>query len=980
LKVDLNLNQAWQLLSLSRIFGEEQLARIRARFEQEQGNATEPTELWGWLVKSGSLTPYQANLFSSGLNGPFRLENYLLLDRVNEGPLKGNFLAKHSASQHPVQLVFFASGSPDAQQVWQAWCERAGKLAGVAHPALTRTFEAVTLPDHAFVVTAVPPGTSLDQKVPRKTRLPWQQATAIGAQIASALSSLEKIGLAHGSVSPRSIWLVGKSQVQLLPNWNRDEAFATVQSDSDEASTDYTAPELLNSDRATVQGDLYSLGCVLYRLISGRPVTQGTTLAEKRQSVLQGIQKDLSKYDVPVALQQLLDKLLAKSSAERPQTALEVARMLADISSQPLEQLLPRSETPASLAVLLKAISEQTPVVTATKFGEPQAQVAVAPIEELPAPKPATPVPTLTLAELREIRQAKRRRIWLATASSVFLFAAFLGLLGWSLNRGPLVKSPLQSTTGQPVSGMDQGADSTKKEDGELAAADPNAVIKQKLVTDDGRSLWQSPTSGQPANLAYLPPGAKIVLIVRPAELLSDIQGQLLYGALDNDLQTTINQWSEAFATPLVDIQSMVVGLYPTESQQYVALARITFAKPVPRSELGQRWGVDLLAEDSDSNLIARGNEAIYLLPRSGFGVSGGSSAQVNGGMVVETFLYGPTELVTLARDSANADNLSGPFFALNKAIDSRRHVNLLFQPSALFNDEGEWLMSGTWAPVNRYLRTVLDESARAGLFSLHLDNGVYLELSLSHSVDKLPAELKRRLDKQFREARLGILEALTTTSANPYWERVRLRFDNMLNDLARNLRTGIERQLVVANCWLPPMAAHNLLAGAELALSLGDATVVPDAIAPTKKSSPQTLEELLAMPRSLSVTTNPDLNQLLLAISTEVNEQFPEMPFKLRIELAGTDLAKEGITQNQRPGDFTADQKPLSAILTEIMLRANPDKSAKAASDPNCKLVWVIAVAPNNPAERIIQVTTRSAASERGLPLPAQFAPPVEK
>ena len=175
-------------------------------------------------------------------------------------------------------------------------------------------------------------------------------------------------------------------------------------------------------------------------------------------------------------------------------------------------------------------------------------------------------------------------------------------------------------------------------------------------------------------------------------------------------------------------------------------------------------------------------------------------------------------------------------------------------------------------------------------------------------------------------------------------------------------------------------MAAHNLLAGAELALSLGDATVVPDAIAPTKKSSPQTLEELLAMPRSLSVTTNPDLNQLLLAISTEVNEQFPEMPFKLRIELAGTDLAKEGITQNQRPGDFTADQKPLSAILTEIMLRANPDKSAKAASDPNCKLVWVIAVAPNNPAERIIQVTTRSAASERGLPLPAQFAPPVEK
>jgi len=978
--VDLNLNQAWQLLSLSRIFGEEQLARIRARFEQEQGNATEPTELWSWLVKSGVLTAYQANLFSTGLNGPFRLENYLLLDRVNDGPLKGNFQAKHFASQHPVHLIFFASGSPDAQQVWQQWCDRAKKLAGVSHPALTKTFEAVTLPDHAFIVTAVPPGTSLDQKVPRKARLPWQQATAIAAQLASALSSLEKIGLAHGSVSPRSIWLVGKSQIQLRPNWNRDEAFAVVQSDTDEASVDYTAPELLESDRGTIQGDLYSLGCVLYRLISGRPVTQGTTLAEKRQSVLQGIQKDLSKYEVPVALQQLLDKLLAKSPEQRPQTALEVARLLADLSSQPLEQLLSKSETPPSLAAMLKAISEQTPVVTGTKFGEPQAQVAVAPIEEAPAPKPAPPVPTLTLAELREIRQAKRRRIWLATVSSVCLFAAFLGLLAWSLNRGPLVKSPLQSTAGQQSSGTTPSGSAAAKEEGELVAADSNAVIRQKLVADDGRSLWQSPTSGQAANLAYLPPGAKLVLIVRPAELLSDIQGQLLFGALDSGLQTTINQWSESFATPLVDIQSMVIGLYPTESQQFAALARITFAKPVPRTELGQRWGVDLLSEETESNLIARGDEAIYLLPQSGFGVNSGNVAQANGGMVVDTFLYGPAELVTLARDSANADNLSGPFFALNKAIDSQRHLNLLFQPSALFNDEGQWLMSGAWAPVNRYLRTMLDESARAGLFSLHLDNGVYLELSLSHSVDKLPAELKRRLDNQFREARLGILEALTTTSSNPYWERVRLRFDNMLNDVSRNLRTGIERQLVVANCWLPPMAAHNLLAGAELALSLGDATLVPNAAAPTKKSSPQTLEELLALPRSLSVTTNPDMNQLLLAISTEVNEQFPDMPFKLRIELAGTDLAKEGITQNQRPGDFSANQKPLSAILTEIMLRANPDKSAKSANDPNCKLVWVIAVAPDNPAERIIQVTTRSAATERGLQLPADFVPPAEK
>jgi hypothetical protein len=61
-------------------------------------------------------------------------------------------------------------------------------------------------------------------------------------------------------------------------------------------------------------------------------------------------------------------------------------------------------------------------------------------------------------------------------------------------------------------------------------------------------------------------------------------------------------------------------------------------------------------------------------------------------------------------------------------------------------------------------------------------------------------------------------------------------------------------------------------------------------------------------------------------------------------------------------------------------MLRANPDKSAQQATDPNCKLVWVITLDPKNPAERIVLVTTRAAALERGLTLPADFLPEADK
>lgn len=975
--MDHNLTQAWRLLSLSRLFHEDQLAKLRARFDQEHPEGGEPEVLWDWLLKLNALTPFQAKLLQAGLNGPFRLDNYLVQDRVSQGPLEGTFLARHLTSQYPVQLDFYAEGS--SQAGWQKWLERASQLANQPHPALVRTFEAVTLPDYAFIVSEVPAGVPLEQKLPRKARLSWNQAVAFGAQLAAALAALEKIGLAHGGLSPRTVWLVGKSQVQLRNIWQPDANFEKIQTDTDEAACDYQAPELQTGSEPRSASDLYSLGCLLYRLISGRPITQGATLEEKKQSHVRGVVRDLSKYEVPPDLQQLVDRLVSRQPEERPQSPSEVARQLADLAGQPLERLLPRSDPAPALLALLKAITEQTPVVSGTRLDEPAAaQVGVAPLEEpLPA-KPATPVPSLTLGELRALRQAKQRRFFLATASSLLLFAAFLGLLAWSLTWSKTTPAAGGSgTASATVTGINPAQQAA--ETGELLPSETNAVVRQRVIPDDGQTLWQSPTSGRAANLAYLPPGARLVLIARPADMLGQPEGQLLFQALDSGLQETINHWSGTFVTPLGQIASVAVGLYPTETQEYQTLARISFVKPVPRTELGDRWQVDLLTDAADTQLISRGNESILLLPYGGPLDENSPAGTGRPPGLVDSFLYGPTELVTAARDSARADNLSGPFAALNQVIDGQRHLNLLFQPAGLFNDEGQWLMSGAWAPLNGYLRGMLDESARAGLFSLHIDDGVYLELTLCHSVDKRPAELRQRLEKQLRLAREDAVAALTTMSSNPYWERVRLRYDNMLNDLARQLRTGVERQLVIANAWLPPMAAHNLLAASELALSLGDAAAVPMA-ENQSQSAPQSLEELLALPRSLAVTTNPDLNLLLQGIATEVNEQFPELPFKFKIELAGTDLAKEGITQNQRPGDFTAEQRPLSAILTEIMVRANPDKSATEASNPNCKLVWVIALDPNNPAERIIQVTTRAAAQERGLTLPPDFQPAADK
>ena len=92
-----------------------------------------------------------------------------------------------------------------------------------------------------------------------------------------------------------------------------------------------------------------------------------------------------------------------------------------------------------------------------------------------------------------------------------------------------------------------------------------------------------------------------------------------------------------------------------------------------------------------------------------------------------------------------------------------------------------------------------------------------------------------------------------------------------------------------------------------------------------------------------------------------------------VEIVIAGRDLELDGITKNQSFGIDMADQ-PAEEVLLRILRLANPDKSAKSASDPAQKLVYVIRSTRRDEAEEVVVVTTRSQAEKRGEPLAGAF------
>ena len=966
--VSIDTNQFWTLVAESRLFPSDRIASLRARYANESAadsageRTTEPCEKW--LVSQGFLTEFQAMLLRAGRSGPFRFENYVTSDRLDEGALAGGFVATHVLSQHPVHLDFFSElGVENPQEAWQQIVERVVELSRIEHPAIVNTIESVTLPDHAFVVSDIPSGQTLEKKLPRKGRMNWQAACVIGVRLASAIAELQKRGLVHGSISPRTVWLSGKSTARLRMRWRLDPEFDFVIPETEESKHDYLAPEVCRGEAATSASDLFSLGCLLHRLISGRPVTTGVSVEEKIKAQLFSSPRELSKYDVPVAMQQLLNSMLAKSPGNRPTDASSVVRMLTEFTGQTAEQNLGKSDPPATLIALRRSLEDETPVVVASKIHE----VAPETVSVLALPEstrqPISANAPLTADAMRVHRRSRKRQAVLAFLAALTLFGVTIGLVAMQLAAGRVAVGEMElnfngkKETEPPL--KEHGVEG-KSENDKNRTSVATGIIQQQIVEDDGQGLWQSPTNGRKMLFSYLPPAPKIILLVRPSALVADEQGELLLRACGAELKSLIEEWTSRVGFKLEEIETLVVGFYPNELLRYDTVCIVQPKESSNASELVDRLKANQVEQAPDDPNMYESGDFTFLLIR-----------EAPDADQIVRFVVGPKPLVIAAAEMGPVDALAGAMQQMAESTDEQRHLNLLFVPSALFNDEGQWLMSGVWAPVNRRLRVMFDDSIRGGLLSVHFEQGCYLELVIHQAVDTKPVDLQKQIDARIKSARDDVTKSLASIPTNPYWEPVRLRFDNMLADAYRNLRVGVERRQVMANCWLPPMAAHNLIAASELALTF-TAEAAPEAN--LVADFPQTIEQLLKTSRSLKVTTNPDLNVLLQSIATEVTEQYPSLPFKFQIELIGTDLVKEGITQNQRPGDFTAENVPLSKILTEIMVRANPDKSLSGPNDARCKLVWLIADDPKQPGQKIVQVTTRAAATERNLTLPVEF------
>jgi hypothetical protein len=557
---------------------------------------------------------------------------------------------------------------------------------------------------------------------------------------------------------------------------------------------------------------------------------------------------------------------------------------------------------------------------------------------------------TIESQPLRTARRRRRRNERLIVAGVLVAFAAALAIaLVYAGLFTPQGLRHGQETERQHGAG--ERAGSTGQRAGGVGST-PSAPRADPLIDDDGTTLWASPTDGPPLDLSYLPPGPQIVLALRPAALAAHPEGEKVLAALGPIGESSIGRLEQQTGVPFDAIDRLVIGWRTTRDGAWDATLVATLVPAVAPDQLERMLASATRDEHRGKTFFVAGELAYY------------QPASVSDNVLV---VAAPATIREIIELDGHAPPLRRELERLLEHTDASRHVTLVCAPNFLFSD-GRGMFSGPLSRLRGPLFRFLGDGAHAAALSLDWHDGFFLELLAVPTLDVPPDKLADALAGRVDELPNRVEDYVLSLSPQPYGRRVVARFPEMVRKLAAYTRHGFERDHAVLRCYLPAVAGHNLLMGAELTLAESPgaplATGEPaSAGGLTAAAEYQSVRERLARRTSLRFARDT-LEAALAMLADDVG---------VKIVIRGPDLQSEGITKNQSFGIDLAD-RPAGEILVEILRLANPDKMATGPADPRQKLVYVVPPAGAD-GSKVVIITTRAQAAARGDELPAVFA-----
>ncbi len=350
--MDLTVQNVFGLILRGKLMSAEGAKAMMLRWKEEsKAEFANLGKFAAWLVNRKYVTEYQASLLIRGHGEGFFVNSYKILERLGKGRMGGVYKAEHETGQIVALKVLPPSKSRERNFLMRFHRE-AQMTMELVHNNIVRTFETGVCNGLHYMVMEYLAGETIEHFLKKSGKMKPAEACHIIYQALRGLDSIYKNGLVHRDLKPANMMLAGDPKStkvldktlkildmglgKLAKNKEPLHQAATALHLTDEGvllgTPDYMAPEQARDARSIdIRADIYSLGCVLYHLLTGQPPFPDSNIVNQMIRHATEIPKPASDLNslVPEGLNQILQYMLAKDPASRYQTPERCAQALA---------------------------------------------------------------------------------------------------------------------------------------------------------------------------------------------------------------------------------------------------------------------------------------------------------------------------------------------------------------------------------------------------------------------------------------------------------------------------------------------------------------------------------------------------------------------------------------------------------------------------------------------------------------------------